>query len=531
MPRYRSLFAILAGILLGLSFPPFSSGALAMVAFVPLFFALREENFRSGLRYSYVCFLVFNLITLYWTGGFTHGKDLYLMAAGSLLILAHPFFFLIPIAAWIYFRRHFGMNRSLVAFPFFWVTFEYVHSRTQLSFPWISLGNTQTYDLSLIQFISCTGASGLSFLILCLNVLVYFWIHQIAHRGWKPLSAKSVLLLGLIAALYILPKWYGESVIAEKIPPSTTTVRVGVVQPNIDPFEKWQGNAERQLSEIQQITDRLGGTDLILWPETAVPGYVLHPSNAGVFERIRRQVDSLSINLLTGIPDLVYYTGKYPESSKKAPNGDRYDTFNSSMLLRPNSPQIQKYAKIVLVPFAERVPFAEEFSFLNAARWNFGLGGWAPGTDTALLHFTTGKGLQVRFSTMICYESVYPELVASFVRKGAEFLTVITNDSWWGNTSGAYQHKQFSVLRAVENRRWMVQCANGGISCVVDPLGIIRDETKMFTQASLIAGVEPRHDLTYYTLHGDWLGELCGVIASFLLASAVGMSVFRRMRT
>ena len=112
------------------------------------------------------------------------------------------------------------------------------------------------------------------------------------------------------------------------------------------------------------------------------------------------------------------------------------------MLLQPGDPEIQKYAKMILVPFAERVPFSEALSFLNAMQWNFGLGGWGMGGEKTVFHLKE-KGIaddsskRFQFSNFICYESVYPGFVASFVREGAEFLTVITNDSWWGNTSCA----------------------------------------------------------------------------------------------
>jgi apolipoprotein N-acyltransferase len=203
------------------------------------------------------------------------------------------------------------------------------------------------------------------------------------------------------------------------------------------------------------------------------------------------------------------------------------------MLLLPHSAAVQKYAKHLLVPFAERVPYSEELSFLNAIQWNFGLGGWAFGTDTTLFTFRP-RGDRTHapasFANLICYESAYPGYVASFVRKGAEFLTVMTNDSWWGNTSGAYQHRQFAVMRAVENRRWVVQCANGGISAVVDPYGRVTAERGMYAEASFQAAVTPLDGLTFYTEHGDWLAELCLMLSSFFLVAALGARFYAARR-
>ncbi len=121
---------------------------------------------------------------------------------------------------------------------------------------------------------------------------------------------------------------------------------------------------------------------------------------------------------------------------------------------------------------------------------------------------------------MVCYESIFPEFVSSFVNRGAEFLVFITNDSWWGNTSGARQHCQFAVLRAIENRRWVVRCANGGISCFIDPFGRIIDKTQMYTEASITGSIEPRTELTFYSRHGDWLPRIAAIVAAFMIGGS-----------
>ncbi len=531
----RTSFALLSGLLLGLSYPPIPAGILAAVAFVPLFVALRPvDRYWPALRISYLAFLALNVVTLYWTGGFSHGQDLYMMVAGVLLLLVHPFFFYPPVAAWVFIRRRFGFRTSLLMFPFLWVSFEYLHASTQIGFPWLTLGNTQTYDRTLIQFIALTGVYGLSFWLLWLNVLAYLLYDGFIARRWRPLSRQGLVLLGAIAVLYVLPRIYGLVVLREEPARPATEVRVGIVQPDIDPFEKWEGNAAKQLEALQSLTSSFARAraELVLWPETAVPFFVLAPQNFMTLESIRRQVDTLGISLLTGIPDIRFYRSDepFPKSSKTGRDGRRYDTFNSSMLLQPHDSSVQRYAKIILVPFAERVPFSEALSFLNAMQWNFGLGGWGIGADTTVFHFRTAAADTVTFSNMICYESMYPSLVAAFVRKGASFLTVITNDSWWGRTSGAYQHERAAVLRAVENRRWIVQCANGGISCVVDPYGTIVESTGMFERTTRTWSVEPLSALTPYTRLGDWFADLCTMLGAFFLAATCGKIVYTRIR-
>jgi len=117
------------------------------------------------------------------------------------------------------------------------------------------------------------------------------------------------------------------------------------------------------------------------------------------------------------------------------------------------------------------------------------------------------------------------------VRKGAEFLTLVTIDSWWDHMSGAYQHQQISILRAVENRRWLVRCAVGGISCFIDPYGRVYDRTDLFTTAALSRTIERRTDLTAYSRYGDWLGEICAWLSMAMLAAGAGRSFLRKKRT
>lgn len=516
-----AFLAILGGALLGCAHPPFRTGMLAAAGFVPLFFLLADAGtYGSVFRRSYATFFVFNLVTLYWPGGFVHGRDGYLMVSGILLLLAHPLFMTLPMLAWQAVRRGAGPGPAVLAFPFLWVTFEYLHSSTQLSFPWLTLGNTQTYDPAVVQVASITGVYGISFWLLWLNVLLHRLFVTVARGPGRRRRGGAALLVAAIVVVYSAPiiaaKWIdpGE-------PSAGDGLDVTVIQPNIDPFEKWETAGPSQMRTLMALTGSAlaeGRSDLVIWPETAVPYYILSPASAAEFRELRWFVDSIGVPLLTGIPDIVVHgAGPAPAGSKTFPDGTKYETFNSSLLLLPGVDAIQKYAKTLLVPFAERVPYSEVLGFLNAAQWNFGLGGWSIGRDTVLPRFPAPGGDTVSFGNLICYESVYPAYVAGLVRRGARFLTVITNDSWWGNTSGVYQHRQFAVLRAVENRRWIVQCANGGISFAVDPSGRIHSETALFARAAFRQTIGTPDEVTFYTRHGDWLAESSAIVALFIV--------------
>lgn len=137
--------------------------------------------------------------------------------------------------------------------------------------------------------------------------------------------------------------------------------------------------------------------------------------------------------------------------------------------------------------------------------------------------------MQVKFAGIICYESAYPDFVRMFVKRGAEFIVVVTNDSWWGRTSGAYQHASFASLRAVETRRWIVQAANGGISELVDPCGIVRSKTKLYSAADIMMRLRPATGATFYVRYGDLFAQVC-CAAGLTFAAAAAVRHGKRKR-
>ncbi|MBM2846914.1 MAG: Apolipoprotein N-acyltransferase, partial [Bacteroidetes bacterium] len=189
--------------------------------------------------------------------------------------------------------------------------------------------------------------------------------------------------------------------------------------------------------------------------------------------------------------------------------------------------RIPWYGKMKMVPLAERVPYADAFYFFDFLRWNVGIGGWQIGRDSIIFQ---EKKTGARFNALICYESVYPDLVAAFVKRGAEFISLITIDSWWDRMSGAFQHQQFSIFRAIENRRWIARCAVGGISCYIDPYGRVYDRTELFTKTVLSRTIGRSSELTFYTEHGDWFAVGCLFISGMFVAAAIGQKFKRRKR-
>jgi apolipoprotein N-acyltransferase len=306
-------------------------------------------------------------------------------------------------------------------------------------------------------------------------------------------------------------------------------IRIGVIQPDFDPWEKWEGKpGEKFVSHLEQFNTFIRETkilakekpDMIIWPETAVPFYILLPRYYKSLSDLFVLVDTLHIPVFTGLPVADYFDSlNAPATAQRAGSSQLYvETYNSTVLVEPGRKLGPIHRKTILVPFAERIPYAESFKFLiEPLKWNVGISGWGKGADTILNGIITGSGDTLKFASLICYESVYPDYTRELVRKGAGMLVIVTNDSWWGNTSGAYQHAAYASLRAVETRRWVVQCANGGISEVVDPAGTVRYKTGLYTQARFIDEVHLRSDQTFYVMHGDLTGKICILISMLLI--------------
>jgi len=531
----RFLLAFVSGVLLSLSFPPLKTGFFATIGFVPLLFLIdRLENYKQLFRYSYIAFFFFNLFTLYWVGGWSKEADPFLMVGCVLLILVHPILFFLPMWFYMFIKKNYGGKLHLFIFPFAFALFEYFRSTTELAFPWLTIGNTQTYFLEKIQFIEFTGIYGLSFLILTVNVIFYLALKEIFRE--KNFLSKSALRYFIVGVLiYIVPDVYGVYVLKSSDEDSFKEMKVGLIQPDINPWLKWEGTLAEQLELYMGMTKDLihrePDVELVVYPETAITYYFLLSPYRYHFNWFKSQIDSLNVAILTGFPDARFYDDPSqapPSSHIIKDTGQRYDAYNAMGLFLPGSDKIQKYAKMILVPFGERLPYADVFHFLiEPLQWGVGISNWAKGKDTTVFEMKRRNGEIVKFSGGVCYESIYPSLIREFVKRGAQFLVVITNDSWYGNTSGPYQHFQYSILRAVENRRSIVRCANGGISGFIDPYGRVQRKTRFHEKTQIADVIRLNDEKTFYTKYGDIIVHISG----FAVVLAFLFTMFKKFKT
>ncbi len=525
--RKERLLLIISGILLGVGFPPFPFPfpLLLFFALVPYFYVVeKRKTLGEKNRATYLTFFIFSIITLYWVGSWQKQADTFLMIAGGTLLFVNPLFFLIPSTLQHLAKKIFPKIDLIYLFPFFWVTYEYLYMLTDLSFPWLTLGNGMAKFNIFIQTADIIGAVGLSVIIIYINIFLYKALINYKN-SWKKfaLNLSASMLIFILIFLY---GWYKLSTfqITHK------TIRVGLIQPNLDPWDKWAGGNLDNLTNLylglsQQAVNN--GAKLIVWPETALPVYLMDGSNSKTVDSIYSFIKRNDVYLLTGMPDVRFYSkwDEIPSDAIKSKHGNfSYTMYNGIILLAPDSWKIQRYGKMKLVPFGERVPFVDKFPFLgDLIKWGVGISGWNVGRDT--INFALPNNVEenstnkfslkdsIHINGLVCYESIYPYFVDNFVKRGAEIIAIVTNDSWYGNSSGPYQHEDIAVLRAVENRRSVIRGANGGISCIIDPLGRIKKQSEMYTKTFLVGEVPLEFSETFFTKYPLLIPTVSSVIS------------------
>ncbi|GHE23473.1 apolipoprotein N-acyltransferase [Sphingobacterium griseoflavum] len=501
-------------MLLWLAWPPIPySSPLLLFAFVPLLIAIertiRSDRANKGRKVFSLAFLtgfVWNTASIYWV---YNAMSAYLPSYVALPISLIPFGLaplLMATAFRLYYelRKKLGIGLGFIGLISLWMGYEFLHQWWDLAFPWMTLGNGFANFHQLVQWYSITGVYGGTLWIWLCNALIFLFIWQKIERVAVLNNTKIALTL---AALIVFPA--GLSVLQytnyeEHVSPS----EVVVVQPNIDPYEKFNVvTPEAQLRNLLQLSATVGkpNTEFFIWPETAIS------STRGINEEeFRRQpaFDSLQVfldrykngSILSGIESYQIYN--YQKTMTARPYGDHVflDPFNAAVLVDQSS-KLQFYHKSKLVPGVEQLPFGGVLAFMKPLFAHFGgsTGGYGSQTEPSVLYAQSGIGV----APVICYESIWGNYVAEYIKQGAQFIAIVTNDGWWGDTSGKDQHLQYAKLRAIENRRWVARSANTGISGFINQRGDIVQKTKWWVPSALTQEINLNEELTFYTRNGD----------------------------
>ncbi len=541
------LLSASAGILLGLSFPPIGMELLAFVGFTPLLF-LREEHPQGNFWYYYIAFFFYNGITNWWIGSWQPDADPYLMVAGILLIFIHPFFFTLPMMLYSYLRNKLPGSSGIWTFPFVWVVFEWWKTMGDLAYPWLTVGYTQAGRSYWVQFADISGVWGISFFITIVNVLFLKYVffmrkarieNELKHKQTsfgilfeKPL----VYYIAAGLAILIIPNIYGYFRVKEykhtELLAKSKTMKIGLIQPNINPWTKWQSSALDQMLHQFIMTDSLiqaeKNLDLVVWNETAIPYLSLSFNSFKEFTFFENRVQNLGVSLLTGFTEIyIYGKNEKPEVTAKEigdGSGSFYQAFNSAILFNAEdslgkTPQI--YRKMKLTPFSEWLPYVDLLPFAKGLfEWKVGISSWGKGNELKNLKVKR-NGEDFMIAPVICIESVFPRHVSEFAAKGASLIVIITNDAWYDHTFGPEQHYLIATMRAIENRRYIARCANSGISGFITASGETIKRAPQYKTTSIAERVPIIKETTFYSLFGDWLPFVCAIYISALLLYVV----------
>jgi len=475
--------AIMSGALTAFSAPKFGLSFFAWISLIPLLFIIINKKPARSFLLGLIAGGSYNAVLIYWIpsvpayyGNLSIGISIIIYLVFVLFLALYWAFFCL---LWTKISQSFPKLVFLLA-PFLWISLEYILTHFLTGFPWGLIGTTQYQNIWFIQMASITGVYGLSFVLVLFQSL---FLYSIKHRKKAPFF--SVLALLLIIHL-------GGFLSLKKITPSEGSFTVSVIQGNVSSDISWDQVKTQEIWSLFNQHIELSrksyedGAELIIWPEFSVP--LCFSCSYGYFQNFKEK-----LNQFVQETDCALLLGTNEKTS--TPGNVSY--YNTALCLSPDL-SMSQYHKMHLVPFGEYTPYKKIFSFIE--KMTHAIGEISPGTQYKLHSFKS-----LKFGSPICYEIIFPNLVRKFAKKGADFLVTITNDGWYGRSSAPYQHFSMAVLRAVENRRYLLRAATTGISGIIDPYGRILSKSKLMTQTHLTEVITPSKTMTIYTKFGDVL--------------------------
>jgi len=521
---YKILLALLSGLLLTPGWFQWGSGVILFVALIPLLLVehslyteRKHRKSSSIILYAALTFFVFNLLTTWWV------KNASWVGVIAAFIINTS---VMTFAFWLFHftHRRLGDKLGYLSLVVFWVCYEFLYVNALINFPWLLLGNGFANDVKLVQWYEYTGVLGGTIWILIMNIL-FTRIVTGLMSGRKLKQQRNLVswALGflLFPILFSLIRFYTYE--EEEKP-----FNVVVIQPNIDPYMKFASMPQdMQNAYLIHIADSLvtPETDYLIGPETFFNDNVWEDQieqNEGVVA-IRELIGHFpKLKVVIGATSHKLYTqpSEYTETSRPIRNGTlRYDSFNTALQI-DSSGYIPFYHKSRLVTGVEFMPYTKYLGFLENITVHLGGTFRSHGTQSARDAFAATDVVN-KVAPVICWESVFGEYVTDYIKEaGANFLFIITNDGWWGNTPGHRQHNAFAHLRAIETRRSIARSANTGISSLVDQRGVELARLGWWKRGGLEGTLNANDKLTFYVRYGDYLGRLASFLSVLFLLYA-----------
>lgn len=525
------LLTLISAMLLSVSWPTYGVPFFIFFALVPLL--MMEHGVSKFSDYSrkswvvfglsYLCFVIWNVVTTGWLYGSKNPDGSHSMMAVIFPVLVNSFLYSLVFQCYHWYKNAQGTYWGLGFLIAIWMSFEKFHLGWELTWPWLNLGNVFSDYPKLIQWYDTLGATGGSFWILLINVLIFYTV-----RIWEAGRKRKELIknTSIVAALIIIPMIISVVKYNNFDEKPIGSVNVLMLQPDLDPYaEKYTQDSLTIENDLLSLAERNSKTkiDYYIAPETALPGRGSISETA--FEK------SVILNNLKGFlakhPGSVFATGisshrfftnenNLPKEAYQIHTGLWVESFNSAVQVIPNQ-KVEVYHKGKLVPGVEIFPYMNYLKpLLGDAMINLGGTVASLGTDKERVAFSNpfNKG---KIAPIICYESIYGEFTGEYVKKGANFLAIMTNDSWWGVTEGHKQLLSYAKLRAIETRREIARAANSGISAHINAKGEIMEDTFYGDKTALFSKINLYDGMTFYTRSGDLLSRFSVFALGFLL--------------
>lgn len=478
------MLCLLTSVLLTFSYPNFiekdvniSTSFFIWFAYVPLFYVLfKTGNIKHIFFYSLFSFSVFYLLSLYWL---IYVKPMGIFAIFawiglSILYCAMIMSLCITLIKIIFDKYNMDLTIGL---PISLTLAEYLREWVLTGFPLLNPAQSQYNFRFFIQILKYTGTYGAIFFIILINIII--------TKIFLKEKIKNIFFYFIFFILFAFILMGNFSNKAKLEP-----VIIGILQSNNDQSAVWNLEYKNNVMQkykklIFNIKDKK--PDLIIWPETGYPGIL-----------------NLEKDAAKKISHLYFGSNTYHlvGSDKAVKNSSgKYDYYNAAFLITPDGRVADDYEKYHLVPFGEYIPFHTYFPFIDKVVRRYGYVSFKHGKELKIFSFKNFKT-----GALICYDSMFPEISRTYVKKGAQFLSHLSYENWYGNSCASAQIFTNIALRAIENNVWVARCVEAGISGIINNRGEIIYTTKLFEEISFASTIYVEKDkkLTFYTQYGNW---------------------------
>ncbi|MBQ9878357.1 MAG: apolipoprotein N-acyltransferase [Bacteroidales bacterium] len=505
------------------------AGFTALFGIVPLLFMdviADSGKVRHFFWWYYLAFVMWNAATTFWVCNATIG-------GGIFAVLANAFQMALIFALYRLSKKKFNPLVSHIFLAVMWLAWERFYFSAEISWPWLTLGNSFARSIKMIQWYEFTGALGGSLWIWVCNLLLFYILllalgnhfkeMKLAGRIALPLSYAVILAAPMLLSLHMYDSYREDQ---------SQGIDVLIGQPNFDPYQKFQSMTQKQQNQVllDLFAEELDAPGreimprLLLAPETFTSDIMMNSvQSSETFHTFQDFLqDYPGVNFLFGASTYEYLPGGNPSSytARRTMDGLWYETHNTAFMT-DHTGREEFCHKSCLVVGTEKMPYPRIFGPLDDKLG--GVMGRCVGQDEPSVLYVHGFDSngrlvsQLPIGCAICYESVYGEFCTGYVKKGARALTIITNDAWWGDTPGYKQHLSYASLRAIETRRDIARCGNTGISAFINQRGDVVSQSDWWERETLEGMVYLNNQKTFFVQNGDIAGRAATLLFLLLL--------------